>query len=441
MMDWPYLLLIFFGGLIILMMSGMPIAFGFLIINIVAGLILYGGLSGMNQLITSAFSSISNFSFLPIPMFILMGEIMFRSGAAFQLINTVDKWIGRVPGRLSIIAVGAGTILATLTGASMASVAMLGQVLVPEMQAKGYDKAMILGPIMGSGGLAIMIPPSSLAVIVGAIGEISIGQLLIAIILPGLIMAVIMAGYIILRCIIQPRLAPASEVQSYPLGEKLRDSAYYILPIGIVVFLVIGVMMLGIATPTEAAVTGVIGTLILAAFYRKLNFKMLKTSFNGALEITIMIFMMIVAATAFAQILAFSGATAGLSELASSLKTSPILIVIGMQVVVLILGCFMDTVAILMVTLPIFMPIVHNLNLNDVWFGVMLLINTQIAGISPPFGLNLFVMKGVVGKNVSMSDIYKAGAVFSGLSILAMAIVLVAPPTALWLPSLMVPVR
>ena len=178
-------------------------------------------------------------------MFILMGEIMFRSGAAFQLINTVDKWIGRVPGRLSIIAVAAGTLLATLTGASMASVAMLGQVLVPEMETKGYNKAMILGPIMGSGGLAIMIPPSSLAVIVGAIGEISIGQLLIAIIIPGIMMALIMGGYIIIRCVIQPELAPASEAKSYPMSEKLRDSAYYILPIAIVVFLVIGVMMLG----------------------------------------------------------------------------------------------------------------------------------------------------------------------------------------------------
>jgi tripartite ATP-independent transporter DctM subunit len=254
-------------------------------------------------------------------------------------------------------------------------------------------------------------------------------------------MALIIAGYIIIRCVVQPELAPAGEVKNYPLSEKLRDSAYYILPIAIVVFLVIGVMMLGIATPTEAAVTGVVGTLILAAFYRKLNFTLLKTSFNGALEISIMIFMMILAATAFAQLLAFSGATAGLSSVTSALPVAPIIIIVMMQIVVLILGCFMDTVAILMVTLPIFMPIVHNLGLNDVWFGVMLLINTQVAGISPPFGLNLFVMKGVMGKKASMGEIYRAGGIFSLISIIAMAVILFVPPVALWLPSLMKPIN
>jgi tripartite ATP-independent transporter DctM subunit len=438
MLDWATLLIIFFVGVVIMMMAGMPVAFGFLLVNIIAVALLWGP-NGFDQLIGSVFDSVAHFTLLPIPMFILMGELMFRSGTAITLIETVDKWLGRIPGRLSIIAVASGTLLATLTGASMASVAMLGQVLVPQMEAKGYNKAMILGPILGSGGLAIMIPPSGLAVLVGAIGDISIGKILVAIIMPGIMMAVIMGTYIIIRAVLQPELAPQGAIIKYPWKEKLRDSAYYILPIGIVIFLVIGVMMLGVATPTEAAVTGVIGTLILAAFYKKLNFKLIKVSLNGTLEITVMIFMLVVTASIFTQILAFSGASLALTQMATQLTIAPILIVIAMQVIVLILGCFMEVLGILMITLPIFMPIVNAFNLDPVWFAVMILINTQIAGISPPFGMNLFVIKAVAPQS-TISEIYRAGGIFSGLSILAMAIILVAPPVAMWLPSLMRPV-
>lgn len=435
-MDWPALLAIFFCGLAIMMLSGMPVAFGFLLINIIAAWILWGGTSGLAQLISGSFDAVSNFAILPIPMFILMGEIMFRSGTATNMILTVDKWLGRVPGRLSILAVGAGVILASLTGASMASVAILGQVLVPQMESKGYGKAMILGPILGSGGIAIMIPPSSLAVIVGAIGEISIGKILIAIIMPGLLMAALIAGYIMIRCLIQPQLAPQGELIKYPMGEKIRDTAYYILPIAIVIFLVIGVMILGIATPTEAAVTGVIGTVILAAIYKKLNWGTVKQSFLSSLEITGMLFMMMLSATIFSQILAFSGATAGLTQIATQSVLAPIIIVILMQLVVLICGCFMDIVGTLLVVLPIYMPIIGVLNLDPVWFAVLLLINTQVAGISPPFGLTLFVMKGVT-PSATMGEIYRAGGVFSGISILAMAIIMIVPNVALWLPGLM----
>ncbi len=436
-MSWPIILLIFFGGAAVLMISGMPVAFGFLLINMIAAWLLWGGVMGLNQLIYSTFDSISHFNFLPVPMFMLMGEIMFRSGTAATLVDAVDKWLGRLPGRLSLLAVMSGTLVATLTGASMASVAMLGQVLVPQMEAKGYKKAMILAPILASGGLAIMIPPSGLAVIIGAIGNISIGQILIAIIMPGILMAVIIGAYILIRCKLDPSLAPSSAVTSFPLKEKIRDTAYYILPIGIVIFLVVGVMMLGVATPTEAAVTGAIGTLILAALYKKLSFKLFRESVRDSLKVSVMCFMMIVTASSFSQVLAFSGATSGLTNLAASLQVTPVLIIIAMQLVVLIMGCFMDTIGIIMITLPVFMPIVDVLHIDPVWFAVMLLINCAIAAISPPFGLSLFVMKGVAGKGTSMGDVYKAGAIASGICLLAMAFVMAFPQIAMWLPGLM----
>jgi tripartite ATP-independent transporter DctM subunit len=433
--EWPLLLVIFFGSLAVMMMSGMPVAFGFLVVNMIGVFLLWGGFKGWDQLIFNTFDSISHFNFIAIPMFVLMGEIMFRSGTATQMIETVDKWMGRVPGRLSLVAVVSGTIIATLTGAAMASVAMLGSVLVPQMQAKGYHKSMILGPILGSAGLAILIPPSSLAVIIGSIGDISIGKLLIAIIMPGLMLAAIMAAYIMIRCALKPSLAPVGEIKSYPLSVKMKETVYYVFPIAIVIFLVIGVMMLGIATPTEAAVTGALGTMILAAIYKKFNYKLIKDSLYSTLKITCMIFMMIVTASTFSQVLAFSGATVAMTQMAVGLPVPPIVIIIMMQIVVLILGCFV------MIVLPIFMPIVNALHIDPVWFGTMLLINVTVAGISPPFGLVLFVLRAVTNKfpSITMGDIYRAGAIYSGVDILALALVMIFPVIALWLPGLMRP--
>jgi tripartite ATP-independent transporter DctM subunit len=439
--EWPLLLVIFFGSLAVMMLSGMPIAFGFLVVNMIGVFLLWGGFTGWDQLIFNTFDSISKFNFIAIPMFVLMGEIMFRSGTATQMIETVDKWMGRVPGRLSLVAVVSGTIIATLTGAAMASVAMLGSVLVPQMQAKGYHKSMILGPILGSAGLAILIPPSSLAVIIGSLGDISIGKLLIAIIMPGLMLAAIMAAYIMIRCALKPSLAPVGEIKSYPLSVKMKETVYYVFPIAIVIFMVIGVMMLGIATPTEAAVTGALGTMILAAIYKKFNYKLIKDSLYSTLKITCMIFMMIVTASTFSQVLAFSGATVAMTQMAVGLPVPPIVIIIMMQIVVLILGCFIDIIGIVMIVLPIFMPIVTALHIDPVWFGTMLLINVTVAGISPPFGLVLFVLRSVTSKikDISMGDIYRAGAIYSGVDILALALVMIFPIIALWLPGLMRP--
>ena len=212
-MEWPLVLLLIFGGLIVLMITGMPIAFCFMLINIIGMYAFFGGMLGLEQLVTTIYSSLTTFILLPIPLFILMGEVMFHSGIAPKLIETLDKWMGRIPGRLSLLAVAVGTVLSTLTGTSLASVAMLGSVLVPEMEKHGYRKSMSLGPILGSGGLAMMIPPSALAVLCGAIAELSIGKLLIAIICPGLLIAFIYALYIIIRCVLQPSIAPSYEVK------------------------------------------------------------------------------------------------------------------------------------------------------------------------------------------------------------------------------------
>jgi len=436
-LEWQLVLLFIFGGLVILMATAMPVAICFMFINMVGMFIFFGGAAGLEQLIVSIYTSLTTFLLLPVALFIFMGELMFHSGIAPLLIETVDKWLGRLPGRLGLLAVSAGTTLSTLTGTSLASTAMLGAVLVPEMERQGYKKSMSLGPILGSGGLAMMIPPSALAVLCGAIGEISIGRILIAIIIPGLLMAILYAAYIIIRCWLQPSIAPAYDVIPTPLSEKLLATVKYILPLGFIVFLVIGVIFIGVATPSEAAATGAIGTCILAFVYRRLNLEIVKKATTSTLSITGMLFLIIAGARAFSQILSYSGASQGLSELATGLPVSPIVIVIAMQVIILFLGGFMDVVAIMMITLPIFVPVILTLGFDPVWFAVIFLLNIEMAGTSPPFGLGLFVMKGVAPPDTTMGDIYRAALPFLGCDLIAMALIIAFPELTLWLPGLM----
>jgi tripartite ATP-independent transporter DctM subunit len=365
-----------------------------------------------------------------------MGEVMFQSKIAPTLIQVIGKWMGKLPGRLGLLAAASGTLLSTLTGTSIASVAMLGSTLVPEMEAQGYKKPMSLGPIMGSGGLAMLIPPSALAVLCGAIGEVSIGKILVGIIIPGLLVAAIMAAYIIGRCTLQPQLAPTYEVEKVPLSEKILATIKYVLPQGLVIFSVIGLMFLGIASPSEAAACGAIGTCVLAACYKRFTWEVIKRATVSSLTVTGMILIIIGGAQAFSQILAFTGASAGLAEFATGLPLPPIAIIIIMQLIILFLGCLMDVVSIMMITLPIFVPVVRQLGYDDVWFAVTYLINIEIAGISPPFGLSLFVMRGVAPKGTTMSDVYKAAIPFCLCSLLAMALIMAIPQIALWLPRM-----
>jgi len=436
-LEWQLLLLITFGSLIFLMATGLPVAFCFLLLNLVGAYIFFGGPVGVQMLIRSMYSSLATFTLLPLPLFILMGELMFSSGIGLRVVDIVDKWLGRMPGRLAMIAVGAGTLLSTLTGASVGSVAILGDVLVPEMEKRGYKKEMSLGPILGSGGLAVMIPPSALAILLGAIGQISIGKLLMAIIVPGVLMAALYAAYVIGRCKLQPSIAPTYEVPHIPLSQKLMSTIRYLLPMGLVIFLVVGVILLGIATPSEAAASGSVGVFILAAIYGQLNWAVVKKAVTGTLRITGMIFFIICGAKAFSQILSFAGATSGLSQLAVSLPVAPVLLVIGMMAVVIVMGCLMEPASIMMITLPVFIPVIIAMGFDPVWFGAIYLINIEMGLTSPPFGITLFVMKGVAPPDTTMGDVYKAALPFLLCDAIAMALTIAFPTIALWLPGIL----
>jgi tripartite ATP-independent transporter DctM subunit len=436
-MPWELMLILFFGGFLVIMLTGMPVAFCFMLINLVAFVCFWGLDGAMRNLIINIFGSVTTFNLLPLPLFILMGELMYRSDIAPYMISALDKWMGRLQGRLSLLAIIAGTLFANLSGASVASAAMLGSTLAPEMERRGYKKTMVLGPIMAGGGLAAMIPPTGLGVLVGAVGEISVGKLLVAIYIPGVLLATVYVIYILFRCRVQPHLAPAYDVPSASFSNKIGDMLRYVVPVGFVFFMVVGLIFLGVATPTEAAAAGTFATFILSIWYRKFNWTVVKKSFSGTLEIGAMVLMIMVGAKAFGNVLAYSGATSGLVQYAADLKVSPIFIVIAMQVVVFVMGCFMDPVPITMIALPIFMPIIKTLGLNPIWFGVIFLLNIELATITPPFGLVLFVTKNVAPRGTTLKDVYLAAYPIALLQVFTMALLMIFPVLTLWLPGLM----
>jgi tripartite ATP-independent transporter DctM subunit len=436
-MSWWAILIIIFGALLALFAIGMPVAFAFLAINVVAAFIFWNGTAGLNQLVLSVMESVTHFGILPVPLFILMGEVLFRSGIAAKVMEVLDSWIGRLPGRLSLMAVGGGTLFATLTGSGMAGTAMLGKILVPEMARRGYGAPMAMGPILGSGGLAIMIPPSALAVLLAALGNFSVGEFLVAIVVPGLLLAVMLALYFVARGYFQPHLAPAYDLPPRPLGERLARTAIYIFPVIAIIFLVIGLVFLGLSTPTEAAALGTLGAFVLAFAYRGLKWSIVMESLRSTLSTSAMMLMIITGSTAFSQIMAYTGATAGLAQLATAFDVAPLVIVAFMQLVLLVMGCFMEPLSIMMLTVPIYFPVIETLGYSPLWFGAVMLLNMEIATISPPFGLNLFVMKAVAQRGTTMGDVYRAALPMVCVHTFTMALMIAFPPIVLWLPGWM----
>jgi len=431
-MEWWLAFLLILGALFALMFIGLPVAFSFLTVNLIGAYIFFGGVAGALQLIIQISESLTTFTLVPVALFLVMGELMFHSGIGFNLLDTLDKWFGSLRGRLALMAVGGGVLFSALTGNSMGSIALLGSTLVPEMEKRGYKKPMSLGPILGSGGLAIMIPPSGLAVLLGVIAELSIGRILIAIILPGMIMAALYALYIVGRCVIDADVAPSFKVEPIPWSEKLNAAVKHILPLGFIIFMVVGVIFVGIATPSESAASGALATFLLAVVQRRMNWEVFKKAIVGSLEISVMLLLIISGAIAYTQILAYTGATEGLVNAVLSVNASPIALVGLMLTTVVILGMVMGPVPIMLVTLPVFIPVIEKLGFDPIWFSVLYLIAIETGSTSPPFGAGLFVMKGVAPKGTTMNDIYLAAVPFLICDVLAILIVLAFPVIVFW---------
>jgi tripartite ATP-independent transporter DctM subunit len=436
-MEWYYAVLLIVVPCIFFFTIGMPISFAFLATMLGSSIVLMGIKVGPYQTIHSLFDSIATFSLTPIPLFVLMGEIMTHSGLAAQSIDVVSKLLGRVPARLSIIANLGGGLFGMLSGSTMASTAVLGGTLMPEMLKRGYSKTLILGPIMAAGGLAMIIPPSNIAVIYGTTNEVPVGKLLIAGFIPGWMMAFNYIAMIYIITKLRPELAPPYEVEKIPWAKKVKMFTTELMPLGIIVFLVTGIFLLGIATPTEAAALGAMGTLAVTAAYNKLSWQVFYKSVAGTVVITGMSLLIIGGSQIFAQLLSYSGITQFIVNWVMDLTWPPLAILGGMIFIILVMGCFMESVPIIMVTAPVFTPVIRHLGLDPVWVGCILLIALEVGLLSPPFGLVLFVMRGVAGKHATMGEIYRAVVPYICCDIWMILLLILFPALALWLPNLM----
>jgi tripartite ATP-independent transporter DctM subunit len=431
-MQWYSFLILDLAALTFLFCLGMPIALAFFAVNIVS-LVLLKGPTGLLLFIHSMFDSVSSFSLAALPMFILMGNILYEANAIAIMFDAVDKWIGKVRARLHVISVIVATVFSAIGGSGIGTTAMMGSSIFPEMNRRGYDKKLSAGAIIAGASLDPIIPPSNLAIIVAVLANVSIAKLLFSGVVPGLVLAGGIIIYVLIRVHFNPELAPLYEVTQVTFTEKLRALAK-VVPFGIIIFLVIGLIMLGVATPTEAAATGVVGSLLVAAYFRRLTFTALKNSIFFTTKIFGMVLVIMASAAVFSQVLALTGAARGIVELVSHLSVPRMVMFAIMQFIPLFLCCFMDQISLMMILAPIYIPIVETLKFDPIWFWCVILINITLGAITPPFGYCLFTLKGTTDE-MTLEEIYRAVIPFVFLYIFGMLIVTFFPPLATWLPS------
>ena len=433
-MDWSVILV---GGLALLLaafLTGLPIFVAFLAIN-VTGVLLIIGTRGFGLIANSIFETSTVVAFSAIPLFVLMGEVLNRSGSVELLFSSMDKLIGRVRGRQYVLTVCLSVIFGALSGAAMAVSAMMSRSLYPTMIARNYDRRLSIGAILAGASLAPIIPPSVLVIIIATLADASVAKLLIAGILPGLCLALVFLIYIVVRVTLDRSLAPQES------GASIKSSTYekfvavgHMLPFSIIIFCVVGLILLGIATPTESAASGVVGAMLVSVINRRFSWTMFVEALGSAAFVTSMIIVIIASSNMFGQLLAMTGATSKLVTYVIDGTTQPYVLLFLILAIVFVLCMFIDQTAILLILVPLVKPVVTALGFDPIWFWTLMLINVTLGGITPPFGYTMFAFKGGAPE-VPLSEIYGATWPFVGLFVLVMFLVFLVPGIATFLPS------
>lgn len=434
-MSIEVLTLLFFGALLFFLVLGLPLTF---VLGGVSVVFLYftWGFDSFFMVASQIWSTMESFTLVAIPLFVYMAMILERTGVANDLYRMMHLWWGGVRGGLAIGTLGICALFAAMCGISGAAVVAMGTIALPSMLERGYDKNMALGCINTGGGWGILIPPSILMILYALITGVSVGKMFAAGVLPGLLLMVLTIAYIIIRCYFQPHLAPAlppEERASWP--EKFRALRAVILPIAIVI-MVLGSIIGGITTPTEAAAVGVFGALISAVVYRKFTWTLLHEASIRTFKLTGMIMWILFAAHAFSAAYQSMGAQELIEGLMQAIPGGPWGIILSMMLIIFLLAMVLDPVGIMLITLPVFMPIVESLGFDPIWFGILFVINMEIGYMTPPFGFNLFYLKGVVPPSITMRDIYLSIIPFVLVEIVGLALIMIFPEIATYLPDL-----
>ncbi|MBL8663938.1 MAG: TRAP transporter large permease subunit [Candidatus Odyssella sp.] len=434
-MTWWLALGIGLAFLLSLFALGIPIFVAFLIVNIV-GVLAFFGPAGFGLFANSVFTTATTAALVTAPLFVLMGELLFRSGAMEVVLNSLDRLIGRIRGRQYVLCILLSAILGALSGAAIAVAGMLGRSLLPAMLKRGYDRKLSAGTILGGASLDPVIPPSVLAIIIGTLADVSIAALLIAGILPGLLLALLFLVYVLIRVWRDPSLAPEPARDEGPARGSKTMAVVRMAPAGLVFFMVIGLIMLGIATPSEAAATGVLGALAVAALYRALRLSAIVEALKSAVNVAGQILLIMCSAVMFSQLLTFTGATTELTKIVAGLELGRPLMLLLMMALPFVLFMFLDQVALMLVIIPIYQPLLKILGFDAVWFWTLFLINAAAGALTPPFGYVLFALKSAAPE-LTMGEIFSASWPFVWLLVLGIAILALFPPIVTFLPSLM----
>ena len=428
--------LLFFGSLLFFLVLGLPLAF---VLGGVSVIFLYftWGPDAFYMVASQIWSTMGNFTLVAIPLFVFMAMVLERTGVAKDLYRMMYLWWGGLRGGLAIGTLGICAIFAAMCGISGAAVVAMGTIALPSMLERGYDKRMVLGCINTGGGWGILIPPSILMILYSLITGVSVGQLFAAGVLPGILLMVLTCIYIIVRCYFQPHLAPAlPKDERASWREKMLALRAVILPI-IIVVVTLGSIIAGVTTPTEAAAVGVFGALVSALVYRKFSWELMRDASIRTFKLTGMIMWILFAAHAFSAAYQSMGAQELIEGMITGIPGGPWAVIITMMVIVFFLAMVLDPVGIMLITLPVFLPIVQSMGFDPVWFGILFVINMEIGYMTPPFGFNLFYLKGVVPPSITMKDIYVSVIPFVLVEIVGLALIMIFPEIATYLPDLM----
>jgi len=424
-----------FVVMFVLLALGLHIGISLGVIGFIGCAIMLGFSRSLSMLVTTPYYVVANYAFIVLPMFIFMGEMAFQGGIGILLYKAASKWLGRLHGGLAMATTAAAAAFGAITGSTLAAAATFGKLAIPEMQRHNYDNKLSAGVVAASGTLAVMIPPSGIMVLYSILTDVSLGKIMIAGIIPGFMSAAIYMVMIYFRVRLNPRLGPRStEVVSWK--ERLL-SVRWLTPVLVVMIAMLGGIYTGVFTPIEAGSVGAFVVFVVVLARRTVSRSMLVTTLANTVRATSMIGLVIVGAMVFGRFLMLTNLPDALLAFVAGLAIPPVGVLVVILLIYIVLGCIMDVPAMIVITVPMFYPLLHGLGLDDIWVAILIIKIVEIAAITPPIGLNVYVLKGVVGDVVSVGDIFRGILPFFVMDILTLALLVAVPQITVWLPSTM----
>jgi C4-dicarboxylate transporter DctM subunit len=428
-MEWYWTLIILVGSLCVLLFMGLPVAFSLGFLSMISALVFWPGTEGLYGVALAGYGHMGNYTLVCVPLFILMAQVVMHSRMGADTYDVADRFLRNLPGGLGITSAVFGAVFGAVCGASTAGTATVGLLSLPEMEKRGYQPGLAGAIVAFAGALSILIPPSVILILYGTLANESIGALFAGGFLPGILMTILAILYVGLRVKLNPSIAPRDDVRF----------TWRVWALLLLVLLLLGTIYTGVATPTEASAIACVAVFAIAFAKKTMNMQLLRKVLLATVKTTTMIGWIIIGATSFGYVIIYSGCAASLTDWVVSMEVSPTTVVVILMVGFIIMGMFLDPAAIVMMTTPIILPILLALDINVLWFGILMTINMCAGNISPPMGLNLYIVKGLVpAESMPMKALFWGAIPFMVIDFTTIALVMIFPAIATWLPSLVI---